>query len=263
MVNEKQQDANATDFRQRVVCLVCSRDRTVALSLREAIKESRQWIEAHPHAGGDFPSSNNLKQMLTEACDFAETMLDCITIGRTAPAYANFRCLLERTHFAQHFLSRENVTWEYQSMARRQEALSRLLNHVSPEEQGWIKEHLSAIRRWNASPDSDGKPTTMQRHTRYAPDLPEMPSHMRDWYEVSSLYVHPTYMWEQNIGRILSESEMGALTSMGHGYFCLVSFATRGVDLAVSIAMQDPECQAMMSDLRSRLVGEHADLTTI
>ena len=217
-------------------CLVCSEDRTIALSLREAIKESREWLETHPHVAGDFPNINGLKLMLSEACDFAATMLDCITIGRTAPAYANFRCMLERAHLAMHFASRDNVGWEYQSMARRQESLSRLITHTPLNEREWPKEYLDAIRRWNCQPD-DGKPTSMQRHTKYDPNIEKMPPPMHEWYEVCSMYVHPTFMGEQNIGRGLRQSEIDALTFTGHGYFCIISYTTRWIDHIIDEAL--------------------------
>ena len=218
-------------------CPICLRDRTTALSLRKVIDESRQWLETHPHVAGDVPSVNCLKQMLTEACDFAITMLDCITLGRTAPAYTNFRCLLERAHYATYLPFRDNVMWEYQGMARQQEVLSRLLNHVPPEEQEWIKERLASIRSWNARPGEHGKPKSLEGHTKYDIGIRKMPPLMQDWYETGSLYVHPTYMWESNIGRGLSQSEIDALTSTGHGYLCLVSFTTRWIDRITDVAL--------------------------
>ena len=241
-MSKERQDTKEANFHEGMACFICSRDITLALSLREVIRESRQWLETHPHIAGDIPSINGLKQMLTEACDFAATMLDCIIIGRTAPAYANFRCLLERARFAMYFAFRDNAMWEYQSMATQQEVLSRLLNHIPPQEQGWIKERLASIRTWNARPDEHGKPKSLERHTKYDPGMEKMQPQMQDWYDTASLYVHPTYMWEGNIGRGLSKSEVEALTSTGHGYVCLVLFTTRLVDqMTRDILLIDPD----------------------
>ena len=256
--NDEQQDAKLKVNHADRACPVCLRDRAIALSMRKVIGESRHWLETHPHVAGDSPVINCLKQMLTEACDFAVTMLDCITVGRTAPAYTNFRCLLERAHYARYFWSRDNVMWEYRSMARQQEVLSRLLNHVPPEEQEWIKERLATIRSWNARPGEHGKPKSLEGHTKYEIGIGKMPPLMQDWYETGSLYVHPTYMWESNIGRGLGQSEIDALTSTGHGYLCLVWFTTRLfdeiTDIALLINSDPPSNEADVVELWDRLI---------
>ena len=231
----ERQDADVVNTQEENACPICQRNTTKWSSLREVIDKSRQWLEGHPSAPWDYPGSNNLKQMLTEACDFAATMLECAIYGRTAPAYANFRCLLERAHLAMHFVSRNNVGWEYQSMARRQESLSRLVGNIPLGERGWPKEHLSGIAYWNRSPD-DEKPATMRKHTQYDSDIGKMPSPMREWYEASSMYVHPTFMGEQNIGRILQKNEVDALVSAGHMYLCFISLAACQFELAMKNA---------------------------
>ena len=167
MTDSNQRNADSADIQDDKTCLICSRNAALWPSLRETITESRRWLEAHPVVSGDYPHINNLKQMLTEACDFASTMLDCIIIGRVAPTYANFRCLLERAHYAIHFVLRDNAMWEYQSMARQQEALDRQLGHAQSEDREWIKKRLASIRYWNRQPDENGKPISMSKHTKY------------------------------------------------------------------------------------------------
>ena len=258
IANNEQPDTKTDAQYDNRNCLVCLKDRTIALSMRKVIDESRQWLEIHPHVAGDSPSINCLKQMLTEACDFAATMLDCITVGRTAPAYTNFRCLLERARQATYFPFRDNVMWEYQSMARQQEVLSRLLNHVPPEEQEWIKERLASIRSWNTRPGEHGKPKSLEGHAKYETGIGKMAPLMQVWYETGSLYVHPTYMRENNIGRGLSQSEIDALTSTGHGYLCLVSFTTRlfdeVTDIALHINPDPPGDEADVVELWDKLI---------
>ena len=248
MTDNNQGNAEAASVHDDKVCLVCSRDSTLWSSLREVIAESRQWLETHPPVSGDYPSSNNLKQMLIEACDFAATTLDCVIVGRVAPMYTNFRCLLERAHYAIHFVSRDNAMWEYQSIARQQEAIDRQLSHTPSGEREWAKERLAGIRHWNRQPDEDGKPTSMGKHTKYAPGMEEMNPHMRSWYEASSLHVHPTYMWEKNIGRPFLENETEAVVVQAHMYLCLISLSARGMDAIVTCALQGVSIEDFLED---------------
>ena len=214
-------------------CLVCSRDVALKESLYASIDDSRSWLITQPSVAGDFPSASNIKQMLSEGCDFASVVLDCVVRKRVAPAYANLRCLLERMRYVLFFVCTEDAKWEYQSMARQQETLDRKMGRGSPEDLKWVKQRLESIRHWNRQPEEDGKPVSMRRHSTYKPNLGEMPPNIQEWYEFCSLYVHPTYMGEQNIGRTLADEEADSLISLSHRLLCTISFVARGFEEAI------------------------------
>ena len=115
------------------LCPICSKSMTDQNVLYTLVKESKIWLAAHPHADGDPPVCDNTKQMLHEGGDFAAVILECLTNGRVVPAYANLRHLIERAYAGLSLAYADNVKWEYQSMARRQQLLDRRLQGSIPE----------------------------------------------------------------------------------------------------------------------------------
>ena len=220
-------------LREMALCFLCSRDLALQSSLRASIDDSRNWFRAHPVIAGDFPVANNIKQALWEGCDFAATVLDCVTRRRVAPAYANFRCLMERMHYAFYFVRAEGAEWEYDSMARRQKALDRKLGQGPPEDREWVKQYLEGIRHWNRHPDDD-KPRSMRKHTTYSLDVGEMAPVLREWYDAFSMHVHPTYKGEGDVGRELMDNEVNFLVPQSHLMLCAISWVARTIDEAVS-----------------------------
>ena len=218
-------------IRESKPCMVCARDPFLRESLEANIAESQEWLAEHPARAGDWPAVNNIKQMLSEGLDFASTVLDSVTGRRVAPAYANFRCLIERAHLTQYFFSPGEANWEYQSQARRQEALDRRMKQDIPGEKEWIKEYMEGIRIWNRQPDTE-KPTPMRRHTAYGFDAGEMLPVMRGWYEAFSMHVHPTYKGEDDIGRALTDDEIALFIPNTHRLLCMISVAARGLAAA-------------------------------
>ena len=225
MKNETPAEVHNIDPQSIVICPTCSRDMTLRDSLRASIADSREWLHNHPHASGDFPAVSNVKQMLLEGCDFASVVLDCVINDRVVPAYANFRCLLERAHHAILQTWAEGAKWEYQSVARQQEILDRKLGRASsPEDQEWIKQRLASIRHWNRQPDEDGKPMSMRKHPTYKFDPGEMYPRIREWYDLCSMYVHPTFWGDQNVGRSFLEGETEKLVREVHLRLCSTAF---------------------------------------
>ena len=214
-------------------CPLCSRVLVLPESLCSLVENSQHWLSDHPPVSGDLPSSNNIKQMLSEGYDFASVVLKCVEEQRVAPAYANFRCVLERLHHTLYFIRAEDANWEFQSMARQQETLDRKLGRGLPEDREWVMQRLGIIRHWNRQPDENGKPISMRKHKAYGLDVGEMLPNLREFYEVCSLFVHPTYTGEQNVGRTLAEEEADFLISQSHLYVCCMLLVARSLDAAI------------------------------
>ena len=215
-------------------CPSCSKDMTLQESLRWSIDIARGWFAAHPCCGTDAPSLNNIKQMLTEGCDFASVVADCVVNGQVVPAYANLRHLMERAHYTLYFLFTDGVAWENQSVARKQQILERKMQNASSQEQTWVEEFLEKIRYWNRQPDEDGKPAPMRKPRAYKFDSGDMRPHMKEWYDSCSHFVHPTYSGIQNVGRPFLEGEANRLVREAHLYLCAsIALCARSIEAAV------------------------------
>ena len=213
-------------------CYRCSRDMTLQESLQASIDESRDWLVTHPYSNGSWPSLNNVKQMLTEGCDFASILLYCMDAGLVTPAYANFRCLLERLHYAIYFATvSEGAEWEHHGMSKTQQELHRFSQRyeVSTEDSEWLKGRLAGIRQWNRQPTRSDKekPTTMRKPKAYSFDPGPRHPAMEGWYERCSAFVHPTYSTSANVGRRFQDNEIKVATGTAHVYLCSIALIAR------------------------------------
>ena len=217
-------------------CPTCARDVTLRESLRESIQDSRSWFAAHPCSDGDFfPAVNNIKQMLAEGCDFASVVLDCSGDDRVVPTYANLRCLLDRMQCAISLLFADGAGWEFKSMARQQQLLDRKLQNAAPVDRDWVKRYLESIRHWNRQPDENGKPTSLRQPAVYKfKEAGIIHPLSREWYEVCSLYVHPTYSGEQNVGRGFLEGEVNVLIRNAHLFMRIILDLARKIQEAAN-----------------------------
>ena len=215
--------ANTDGVSQFSQCPMCSRAITLRESLSMSIDEVKNWLAAHPYTGGDLPLLNNIKQMLMEGCDFASVVIWCIDGGRVVPAYANFRLFIDRWHFADYFARRSNdVSWEYQSMARIQQVLDRKMQDAPVEDQEWIKVRQESIRRWNRNPHDGGKPMSMRKPGDYRFDPGPVPPLVKEWRDRCSQFVHPTFNGEQDVGRRFIEDEANTIIREVHLQLCFM-----------------------------------------
>ena len=213
--------ADTSGVSQLNQCPRCSRDMTLRESLSTSIGEVKNWLAAHPYVGGDLPLLNNIKQMLMEGCDFASVVIWCIDGGRVVPAYANFRLFIDRWHLADYFARRSNdVSWEYQSMARIQQVLDRKMQDAPPKDRKWIKRRLKSIWNWNRKPHDGGKPMSMRKPGDYHFDPGPMPPQVKEWRERCSQFVHPTFNGEQDVGRRFIEDEADTIIREVHWQLC-------------------------------------------
>ena len=158
--------------------------------------------------------------MLREECDFSTVVLDCVDAGMIVPAYASLRSVIERAHVSSCLLYADDVKWEYNSMARHQQFLDRKLQSSSLDEVGWVKESLEGIRRWNRPLGDGGKPISMRKPGFHDVGWPAMSSWMKEWYDLCSWRVHPTFWGEEDVGRAFRVDEVGEVVRVVHLCLC-------------------------------------------
>ena len=118
-------------------------------------------------------------------------------------------------------------------MARQQQLLDRQVQDAPPEEREWRKQRLQGIRHWNRQPDENGKPLSMRKPSAYEPSWEDMDPWMREWYEACSLYVHPTFRGEQDVGRSFAAGEATKITRAAHGYLCFIAYTAAVLEAAL------------------------------
>ena len=218
-------------------CPACGSDPTDKERLSEIIQRARSWFADHPHQPDQVLTSSNTKQMMLEACDFSEIVLICLSSKMVQPAYANLRHVLERAYVATNLLATTDVDWEKNGVARQQVILSKLQN-IPDLNQAWMKERLANIRQWNGQPNETEKPKSLLKPSTYTPKWVSMPTPMKEYYELLSLHVHPTYWGTQNIGRTLHQPEEEFVTKLTHVYTCLTVSIAKQVEEIIKAAPQ-------------------------
>ncbi len=202
-------------------CLLCSKEKTDAQALNALVEEARQWLKLRLHINDEPNACTNIKQMLDEACEYTEAVLDSVPRGNRSSSYSNLRGLIERAHVARSLLCwddpskpfNETEGWEARGMAG-------VYHHPQLP-----KDQQAIIRQWYGETSGNGKPKQMKGKEKYDTGIPRMPPSMYEAYQMCSGWLHPNFRGPQNVGRKLSPEEAEWLIGAAHEMFCLTKVA--------------------------------------
>lgn len=170
--------------------------------LDKVIEVGGRWLGGlPPRSEGENPAVNAAKQLAEEVCEFASSVSAAAQRSHWVSAYANLRPLVDRLfHAARFFEEPENtVAWFYWSTAEINRLVSNALSQgsVNGGERDGMRSLLNDFRHWNRT--ECGKDQKMLKPRQYAwHDISramtgEANSRLRNAFDITSTYVHPTY----------------------------------------------------------------------
>ena len=169
--------------------------------LHSVVDRVEDWMgHLEPRNEKEIPLLNAARQLLSESCQFATAVADCICRGNMIAAYSNLRPLIERKLHLKAFWEDPNLQgdWEQWGMAKLSNLISgRLSRHdFNPTQIPEARAVLQKLRHWNRDTQSDRQLKRANSYSwgdRLREVYAAMTDEDRDLYNLCSTYLHPTY----------------------------------------------------------------------